>query len=110
MAALLLSTYGQCNQDAFFQSQVRIKIADGREIYQCMPCSVAHENDNKGTHSDSVEEDCWPEQGACSEHTAHDRKNGGTGQQGALRQFYMHKAEAINTDLPPCEKWTLSKS
>eukprot|EP00973_Karenia_brevis_P069776 9700682-Karenia_brevis.AAC.1 len=31
------------------------------------------------------------------------------GQQGALRQFYTHNAEAIYTDLPPGEKWTLSK-
>eukprot|EP00973_Karenia_brevis_P089393 12394992-Karenia_brevis.AAC.1 len=45
MAALILSTCGQCNMDGLYQSQVRVKINDGHEVYQCMPCFVA--NDDK---------------------------------------------------------------
>eukprot|EP00973_Karenia_brevis_P054326 7548266-Karenia_brevis.AAC.1 len=44
-----------------------------------------------------------------AECVAHNRKNGGKGRQGALRQFYMHNADAIDINLPPGEKWTLSK-
>eukprot|EP00973_Karenia_brevis_P039351 5432881-Karenia_brevis.AAC.1 len=69
-----------------------------------MPCFVAHDNDIKEFTRTQWKKIVRQSKGHAylvSEYSAHNRNNGGKGQQGALRQFFMHNAEAINTDLPP---------
>eukprot|EP00973_Karenia_brevis_P031175 4300743-Karenia_brevis.AAC.1 len=46
MAAAILNTSGQCDKNGFYQSQVRVVIVNGVEIYQCEECFV--KNDNGG--------------------------------------------------------------
>eukprot|EP00973_Karenia_brevis_P003778 521095-Karenia_brevis.AAC.1 len=82
MAALLLSTCGQYKVDDFFQSQARVIIVDGREIYRCMPCFVAH--DNKEPTKTQWKKIVGQSKGRAyfvAEYAADKRKNGGKGQQ-----------------------------
>eukprot|EP00973_Karenia_brevis_P089164 12364623-Karenia_brevis.AAC.1 len=77
-----------------------------------MPCFVAHDNDNKEPTKTQWKKIVGQSKGHTyfmAEYTAHNRKNGGKGHQGALRQFFMDNADAINTDSPPDEILTLSK-
>eukprot|EP00973_Karenia_brevis_P075111 10435098-Karenia_brevis.AAC.1 len=46
MAAVLFTTCGQCDKPGFFQSQVRVVIVNGVEIYQCEECFI--KNDSGG--------------------------------------------------------------
>eukprot|EP00973_Karenia_brevis_P091076 12405713-Karenia_brevis.AAC.1 len=71
-----------------------------------MPCFVAHDNDNKKPTQTQWKKIAGQSKGHIyyvAECAAHNRKHGGKGQQGALRQFSMHNSEAINTDLAPDE-------
>eukprot|EP00973_Karenia_brevis_P047355 6574735-Karenia_brevis.AAC.1 len=44
-----------------------------------------------------------------ADYTAHDRKNGGKGQHGALRQFFNQNSDFINANQPDGQKWKLGQ-
>eukprot|EP00973_Karenia_brevis_P008208 1111308-Karenia_brevis.AAC.1 len=61
-----------------------------------MPCFVANDKDNQEPTKTQWKKIVGQSKGHAyfvAEYVAHNRKSGGKGQQGALRQVFMHNAE-----------------
>eukprot|EP00973_Karenia_brevis_P045104 6246629-Karenia_brevis.AAC.1 len=75
---------------------------------------VLHQNDNSGKKPSLNQ---WKKISGESKgygfymtaYMTQDCKNGGKGQRGALRQFFLHNHDSINANQPNGQKWKLSQ-